>query len=603
MDTQNPSEYYKKRLEEFTLKLKYTKSKLRKASYLRLLIFVLTLVLIYLATFRDLYTVALAALAGIIAFLLTVRHFIKLQKALLNFENLANINKNELKVLNGDYSAFDNGAEFADPDHSFAADLDIFGETSLYQYFNRCATSPGKLKLAGWFLHPYKQSEHLAERQGAVSELSQKVDWRQEFLASGYQTKESLGDRDSLLEWIAQPAEFSHWKFMFLVIFIPILTFTLIGLIIAGIVSPAWLLLYLAVPLGALGFYIKKINLKHQQLEQKSALMEKYSGLLSVLEKEDFSSPEMSRLKASLKSPKGLPSEATRHLSHILDAFDNRQNLLMGIILNFLLLWDLIQVMRIEKWQAEYKDELPRWMDVLAGTDAFCSLANFHFNHPGSVFPEISQKDEIINAKGLGHPLIRMDNMVVNPALIPSWKHFTIITGANMAGKSTYLRTVGVNIILAMMGSAVIATEMSFTVARMITSIRTRDSLQRNESYFYAELKRLKMIIDRLKAGEKLIILLDEILKGTNSKDKQSGSFALLEKLMRFGACGFVATHDLALGELEEHYPQNISNKSFEVIIENDKLVFDYKIKEGIARQMNATYLMKKMGITGDDEG
>ncbi len=168
-----------------------------------------------------------------------------------------------------------------------------------------------------------------------------------------------------------------------------------------------------------------------------------------------------------------------------------------------------------------------------------------------------------MTAKSLGHPLVPEKSRVDNPASIPGWKHFTIITGANMAGKSTYLRTVGVNLVLAMTGSAVIAEEMTFQPASLVTSIRTRDSLQKSESYFYAELKRLKYIIDRLHEGEKLIILLDEILKGTNSRDKQSGSIALLEKLLRYNASGLVATHDLALGEMENEYPDNITNKSF----------------------------------------
>jgi DNA mismatch repair ATPase MutS len=333
-------------------------------------------------------------------------------------------------------------------------------------------------------------------------------------------------------------------------------------------------------------------------LSKKSNLVKKYSGLLLTIEKETFNSPQMVNLKGTLEGKGGLPSEATKKLSAILDAFEARNNMLMGFLLNFLFLWDIIQVMRTEKWQALHKEDLPKWLEVLAETDAICSLANFNFNHPGSVFPVINDDGALLTAKSLGHPLVPPDSRVDNPANIPGWKHFTIITGANMAGKSTFLRTVGVNLVLAMAGSAVIAEEMTFQPAGLVTSIRTRDSLQKSESYFYAELKRLKYIIDRLHEGEKLIILLDEILKGTNSRDKQSGSRALLEKLLRYNASGLVATHDLALGELEKEYPDHITNKSFEVVIENDLLVFDYKLKDGIARQMNATFLMRKMGIT-----
>jgi DNA mismatch repair ATPase MutS len=332
-------------------------------------------------------------------------------------------------------------------------------------------------------------------------------------------------------------------------------------------------------------------------LSRKSELVKKYSGLLQTVEKEAFNSPYMMGLKGALEGSGGLPSEATKKLSSILNAFEARNNMLMGFLLNFLFLWDMIQVIRTENWQALHREDLPKWLEVLAETDALCSLANFHFNHPGSIFPSPHRDGSLLEAKELGHPLIPVNDRVNNPANILCRRHFTIITGANMAGKSTYLRTVGVNLVLAMTGSAVIAEEMTFRPASLVTSIRTRDSLQKSESYFYAELKRLKYIIDRLHEGEKLIILLDEILKGTNSRDKQSGSIALLTKLLRYEASGLVATHDLALGELEKQYPENITNKSFEVVIENDQLVFDFKLKVGIAKQLNATFLMRHMGI------
>jgi DNA mismatch repair ATPase MutS len=198
----------------------------------------------------------------------------------------------------------------------------------------------------------------------------------------------------------------------------------------------------------------------------------------------------------------------------------------------------------------------------------------------------------------MGHPIIPKSNLVTNPVSSEGTGNFQIITGANMAGKSTYLRTVGVNLVLAMAGAPVSGKDFEFAPVNLMTSIRTSDSLVKNESYFYAELKHLQQIITKLERGERLFILLDEILKGTNSKDKQAGSIALMKKLLKYDACGLIATHDLALGDLEKECPDKITNKSFEVVIQNDKLVFDYKIKDGIARQMNATFLMEKMGIT-----
>jgi hypothetical protein len=594
----DPAEYYISRLSYFTTRIHATRKRLKLLAFFRLLIFLSTIILIVVATRWNMTAMIVIALAGVTSFLFTLMRYLSLQRQLRKDENLAAINENELKSLRGNFSMFDDGEEFVDPDHSYTSDLDIFGRLGLFQFLNRSATSLGKIRLADWLSSPLTHAEEICLRQEAVAEMSGKPGFRQEFLATGYLVKEQPSDKDDLLTWITEPASFSGKGFLFFLVFIPILTFTILALAIASVISPTWILLYLAVPFGFTGRYLKTITRKYGILSGKAEIMKKYSGLLSWIEKEDFASHKMKNLKKALHGKSRMPGEATHDLSAILDAFDVRNNILAGFLLNFLFLWDLVQVVRTERWQARYREELPRWLEVLAETDATCSLANFRFNHPGSIFPSISQDEKLLEAEQLGHPLIPDKNRVNNPAKILSRKHFTIITGANMAGKSTYLRTVGVNLVMAMAGSAVLAEKMAFQPAGLVTSIRTKDSLQKNESYFYAELKRLKYIIERLEAGEKLVILLDEILKGTNSRDKQSGSIALLEKLLRYEASGLIATHDLALGELEKPHPEKITNKSFEVVIENDALVFDYKLKDGVARQMNATFLMKKMGIT-----
>jgi hypothetical protein len=603
----SPEKYYSERLEYFSKRVKDSQARLKRLALLRFGIFLVTIIMIFISTRWNFYVMGIIGLTGTITFLLTINHYLSLQESLQHDESLADINSKELQALAGDYSMFDDGDEFTDPDHPYTSDLDIFGRMGLFQYFNRSATSLGKNRLAQWFQEPLSDLGMIRNRQAAVAELAGKPEFRQEFLASGYMEKELPADKDDLLRWVEEPLEFTHWKFRFFVILVPIITFTTIITSITLFLlssshqvtlSPSHLVtLSPLLPFTILGIYWKKISRIYRMLSKKSELVKKYSTLLMTIEKESFGSGEMESLKEALQGKGGLPSAATKKLSHILDAFEARNNMLMGFLLNFLFLWDLIQVMRTETWQAIHKDELPKWLEVLAETDAVCCLGNFHFNHPGSIFPGINDDGALLTAVSLGHPLVPADNRVDNPATIPGWKHFAIITGANMAGKSTYLRTVGVNLVLAMAGSAVIAEEMEFQPAGLVTSIRTRDSLQKSESYFYAELKRLKYIIDRLQEGGKLIILLDEILKGTNSRDKQSGSIALLEKLLRYNASGLVATHDLALGELEKSFPEHITNKSFEVVIENDLLVFDFKLKVGIAKQLNATYLMRHMGI------
>ena len=295
----------------------------------------------------------------------------------------------------------------------------------------------------------------------------------------------------------------------------------------------------------------------------------------------------------------------------------------MYVILNGLFFWELRQIMRIGAWKEQYAGELPQWLDALGQMDALNSLATFAYNHPAYAYPTLLDKADmaaakagissdarkagaantgsnarfILRAKALGHPLMHRDRCVRNDIDMEKRPFFIIITGANMAGKSTYLRTIGVNYLLACTGMPVCAEEMEVYPARLITSLRTSDSLTDNESYFFAELKRLKLIIDKLQAGEELFIILDEILKGANSMDKQKGSFALIKQFMALEADGIIATHDLVLGTLEEEFPEQIKNYRFEADIKDEELSFSYQLREGIAQNMNACFLMNKMGI------
>lgn len=242
--------------------------------------------------------------------------------------------------------------------------------------------------------------------------------------------------------------------------------------------------------------------------------------------------------------------------------------------------------------------DIETWFAVLAEMDALISLGTFACNRPDYIYPEISDIP-CFRGKELGHPLIPREKCVTNDIDISRKPFFMIVTGANMAGKSTYLRTVGVNHVLASVGLPVCADELTFYPGRLLTNLRTSDSLVNSESYFMAELKRLRMIIDRLESGEEgLLIILDEILKGTNSEDKQRGSLALMKRLTGLGGNGIIATHDLALGSLENEFPREIKNWHFDAVICEDVLTFDYKLREGIARNMNASFLMRKMGIT-----
>ncbi len=595
---ESPLQFYQKRFKQFSEELKQTTFLVNRYSVIRIIVFLAGIVLLYFSTTISL-SVALSYLfLFILVFGFIVYKHSKLHKLKNNLTYLKSINENELFALEGNCKNFDQGNEFISKTNDYAEDLDIFGEGSLFQYLNRTSTISGKEKLANCLAKQNLDSEQILQKQKAVKELAEKPEWRQNLQLIGKNTNEKKQDVTDILNWLEEDPLIKQSWFKYFIGFINTLTFTLLTLSILNIIPPAIFILYIIVPMGIVGRYFKRINVVHAQLGKKTDLFEKYSSIIKLVEEEDFKSEYLLNLKQKSAIIDRNASLIIKKLSKISSAFNQRLNMIAGILLNIFLLWDLIQSLRLENWKTKHKKQLVTWFDVMAEFDAMSSLGCFYFNNPNYQFPEMNSDEFYINAQELGHPLIYKSNRINNDLAVSGHKQFIIITGANMAGKSTFLRTLGINMILATTGAPVCAKSFEWSPIKIYTSIRTRDSLFKNESYFFAELKRLKSLIDQLEAGEKMFIILDEILKGTNSKDKQTGSKHLIEQLIRLNATGIIATHDLALGELCKNYPENIQNMRFEVEFENDELVFDYKLKNGISQNMNATFLMKKMGIT-----
>ncbi|NJO88488.1 MAG: hypothetical protein HC831_05625 [Chloroflexia bacterium] len=457
-------------------------------------------------------------------------------------------------------------------------------------------------------------------RQHAGKELSTLLGWRQNFQATGsiaMETEQENNSKftlfqsntrkysndikfhDELIDWLKEPFLFLNKKVLNLLLYLlPAISIILLVLMIAGYLHVMSFILYGLIQLLLSGSYLKKINEIQSKIGRKVELLNKYESLLKLIENQSFKCYFLNVNKEKLKSKTGKASQAFEQLKKLVRALDNRNNILFGFIANAYLAWDIQVVLRMEKWRKEKSTELPKWLDVIYEFDFLSSFGTFSYNHPEFTFPEIRQGNFYLEMKEAGHPLINSKVRVDNTITINGHKQLLVITGANMAGKSTFLRTVGVNMILAMAGAVTCAKQMIISPIELHTSVRTSDSVQKNESYFYAELKRLKSIIDRMKAGEMLFVIIDEMLRGTNSKDKHHGSEALIEQLIRLNGSGLIATHDIALGSLAEKYSDNVKNYRFEVEIENNELIFDYKLKTGISQNLNATFLMKKMGIT-----
>jgi len=572
------------------------KSKSRLLSWSRLIIFI-ALIASSIAGLTSSVFFLWAAAILLIAFIYLLVYHDKVQEAIKYHESLTGVLQDELSAYNHEYR-FASGDRYSDPAHPYTYDLDVFGKDSLFGSLNRTATAHGSDKLADMFINPLLHKDQITGNQQAIAELAEKQMWHLKFRTFGILGNKSETSEEELLNWVSAKPLFSNKIFTLLLWIIPVTSVVMSGLVGTGVISISLFMLYFALPLSISGIYAAAITKRHMQVSRKASMLTNYARRLKMLEKEEFSSKVMLGIQQSILNKNKPASHAINKLSRIITSMDARLNWLMWIILNFLLLWDIRQMKRLEDWQHVHQDDLNRWFEALAETEALGSLAGFYIINPSFTFPTPVNDRLTVNAVDAGHPLIPENRNIKNTISIKGPGSFNIITGANMAGKSTYLRTTGVNLVLAMTGAPVCAREFVFYPAVLYTSLHTVDSLSNNKSYFFAELERLKLIIDTLNKGETIYVFLDEILKGTNSHDKQHGSKALLRQLVTLGTAGMIATHDLDLGLLEQSFPDNIANYSFEAMIKESELMFDYKLKPGIAKNMNATFLMKQMGIT-----
>ncbi|MDR2119123.1 MAG: DNA mismatch repair protein MutS [Tannerellaceae bacterium] len=598
---ENVYRYYNRTIDACSQRAKDLQKKIHRMGTARLALVVGAVAAVWFLRERDWQEIAGVVSLFAVAFaVLMVLHTLLSHKKSYT-EALRELCANELKGLHYDFSAFDGAAGKIAGAPSFCSDLDIFGPHSFFQSVNRTVTAIGHERLAAWFMEPLTDKDAIVQRQEAVKELAPLAGLRQDFYVNGILRAERPAEDTRLLSHLMNTSTvFARSRFRKVAVrTVPVLWMAVFVCFIGGYMPlPLFSLLFI---LSALVAYIRirQINRLHRTVDTLEKILVACSRLMKCIEDRDFTSGILSGIRRQLHGKEGTASRAIKKLSSHIGVLDQRMTL-TGILLNIFTFRDIQACISIEQWKSAHGTEAADWFDALACFDALSSLAGFAFNHPDYIYPILSDTYFRMSGKALGHPLIRRDVCVKNPVAIETSPQFLIITGANMAGKSTYLRTVGINFLLATIGAPVYAGELSLCPATMVTSLRTSDSLTDSESYFFAELKRLKMIIDRLKQGEKLFIILDEILKGTNSADKQKGSIALMKQLISYKACGIIATHDLALGLLEQKFPGQAKNFRFEADITGDALTFSYQLKEGIAQNMNACFLMQKMGITVD---
>ena len=598
----NPENHYTERLSLTEGQLQQVKKQIFRISMLRLALFIAGIAGLYFFFNQTTLLIVCICLTFLPLFVLVKIHnrfFIRKEW----LETQARIIQEELQALSGDYSSFEDGKEYVNPEHPYSFDLDIFGRRSLFQSINRTCTFFGKVRLAEWLQNHLHEKTSIEKRQEMVREISEHTLFREQFRVAGLVHHGQSPDAEKIQAWSQSPAQYLHAGWVKAFIWgVPVINSLLLITSLAEWTSFSWLGLSFGIFLVLSFGIIKRATYIQETYGKQLKSLNGYARLIALAKAEDWKSAGMQELMERLNLNGQSPVQALQQLSKELDRLDLRNNQFLYVLLEGSIFFQLQEIVRIERWKARYGQHINEWLETVGELDALCSLGTFAYNHPQYTYPELTEKPFCFLATQMGHPLMPASQCVKNDATIPSRPFFLIITGANMAGKSTYLRTIGVNYLLACVGTPVCCEKLKLHPNQLITSLRTSDSLSDNESYFFAELKRLKRIIDLLNQGQQLFIILDEILKGTNSMDKQKGSFDLIRQFMQLKANGIIATHDLLLGSLIKQFPEEIRNYCFEADIKENELTFSYKLREGVAQNMNACFLMKKMGIAVIDD-
>jgi hypothetical protein len=597
MQNSNPKEIYEQQITELKSTEKKLLQKKKMLSWSRFL----SLVGAFLLLWQLWPTGIIIAFAAFILlfglFLFIVVKDLRNKEDIANTRLLIQLSEKEIEILGHHFLNLPDGQSLQPANHAYANDLDIFGKASLYQYTNRTTSEQGQQLFANWLLQP-ADPVSILQRQQASKELATHLSWRHQLRAYGITHPLTLQAENKISNWISTKNKFiDHLLWKITRFAMPVIALTILFLFITDTINLSLfypLLLLLFVVASSISRIIKPY---YQQLDKIVPELETLQNSIQWIEKSSFTAPLLQQLKTNLADHSTSASSSIKNLKNILERFDYRFNPLVHVPLNTFFLWDLQQMMTLEKWRSRNTHTISAWFKTLAEAEALNSIASLSFNHPEWCYPVLSDDPAVLIGDDLGHPLIPEQKRVVNSFSTTGIKQLSLITGSNMAGKSTFLRTIGVNIILAMTGAPVCARRMIITPVKVISTMRVNDNLEENTSTFYAELKKLKEIIEAVNNHEKVFLLLDEILRGTNSADRHTGSRALIRQLMKENATGMIATHDLELAKLESDFPGHLHNYHFDVQVQNEELYFDYKIKEGVCTSMNASLLMKKIGI------
>lgn len=585
--------FYSKQVEHYSSELEKLKKQQVNLGFLRLITFLAVAVCSYFFITKGGILFLAAGIFLLSLFLFLVKKYVDKSRKKAITEKLVYINKNEAAILNGNPNQFDDGSQYTS-NEKYYTDLDVFGKYSVYHLLNRTATTAGSDTLAAYLKNSLTSKEEIIKIQQAVNELKTQTGILQQLTANALLFSYEKNDLDKINEWLLQKEMLltNNWyktaRWILPFISIAALTYW----IATGNYFP--FLLSALINWLHIGRLAKYTAAQHQLTGKKQELLNQYASILKNIN--TINACESSLIK-DLRHISSGASVAINQLSTITNFFDQRLNMLVQLFFNTVLLYDIQCLWQLEKWKLTNKEKFPGWIKTVGEAEYLTSLATFAFNNPSFCIPSVADGVPFIQASGLSHPLINEKERIKNDFNIGKEDKLQLITGSNMSGKTTFLRSVGVNVLLAQCGAPVCADQFAFTPVQLLSSIRVSDSLQEHTSYFMAELKKLHWMVEALQTGKPSLVLIDEILRGTNSDDKTHGSDQFIKKILPFNSITLFATHDLSLGSLEQTYPGLLSNYCFESTIQNGELSFDYRLRKGIAQNKNASFLMEKMGI------
>ncbi len=591
---------YERQVAETKSVLAHVSRTINRLSLSRLAVIVLGAALVFSAVQTESVSLVLVA-AGVVVllFILLVSKQSKAEQRQRALQDLLAVNENELAIRAGKPNVYVDGGCYADSKHPYTDDLDIFGTNSVYARINRCATNLANNQLASWLSGPAEDTE-IGARQGAVAEIAALPGWSQGLQRSlffevkertdiksrfaGLMEDRSMDIGGPLLRAYVKLAPWLFLASLLVAFFFPPLLRVLVILGVGHLMVSFW--------------FAGKIGRVSGNVDRAGRLLASYAEAFRQVEGTAWKSGRAKALADRLIFNQTEPASAVfAKLALLVNKLDYRLNMLIGALLNMIFLWDLKQVYAIVEWRRQYKDGVMDAFAALAEFETLNTLAILQTNHPTWTTPAIySPEQRVLSCESIGHPLIPVGASVPNDYALHDHR-IALVTGSNMAGKSTFLRTIGVNIVLALAGGAVCARRMDVSVCRLVTYMRIKDSLNENTSTFKAELDRMQLILNKVSNQPHTFFLIDEMLRGTNSVDKYLGSKAIIQQLIAHDGYGMVATHDLKLAELEKSNPQIVRNYHFDIQVSEGEMLFDYKLKRGECTIFNASLLLRRIGV------